>query len=658
MCRKFYSLFFLVVLWSCSSDDVIESIDAEACFEQVSEALQASPVTFNSSCSRNALSYLWEFGDGTTSIEANPVHAYAFGGTFEVKLTVTSSNQSTDVFTSSIKITSIPTKSHFGQITADETWEAGYIHVVIGDVEIDNATVTIKPGVTVKFKQYASLNIGTDGGSTATLIANGTAQLPILFTADATTPTPGYYEGISFGAGSSGLSSMAYCTVEYGGLDYSTSYNGNIRIASTAVAFENNTIRHTKGSGIYTSGTTYFTKFNNNSISDYETYALELTPNTVHSIGSDNTLGSKPVVIGGLFNIAAATWPKKEFPYLISGDLSIGSAAGSVLTLQPGVVLKMISGRVLVGDTDWEATKGTLIAVGTVAEPILFTSASATPAPANWDGVYFRAGNQGSKMKYCTLEYGGSWGYNYSDIGMLQVQFTSVDVSYCTFKHAKTCAVYLNETSKFDNFDYNTINVGEEADGVNLPPNAVHTLGLHNTITAKREIVTSGYFTLPSATWPKLAYPYHSEFISVGSNQNPAWLTLAPGVEIRFTGSGFYIGMGQYSNGTGGLKAIGTQAEPIVFTSANDSKAPGDWGKLEFNKGTLAGTIAQYVIVDYAGSTAGYGSVYVDETNAPSILNCTIRNSKTYGMVTEYCTPTLSNNVFENNAMGDVKNIQ
>jgi parallel beta-helix repeat protein len=654
MYRKLYTLIFLAALWACSSDDPVESIDADACFEAVTEAQQASPVTFNSACSRNVESYLWNFGDGTTSVEASPIHSYAHAGTFEVTLTVTAGNQTTDTHTSSIKITSVPTKSHFfGEITEDEIWEAGYIHFVIGDVTVSNATVTIQPGVIVRFKENASLNIG----AAATLIAEGTAQLPILFTADAATPTPGYYEGITFGAGGSGLSSMAYCTVEYGGLDYATTSNGNIRIASTALAFENNTIRHTKGSGIYTSGDTYFTKFNNNSISDYETYALELTPNTVHSIGSNNSLGEKPVIIGGAFNIAAATWPKREFPYLISG-LSIGSTAGSVLTLQPGVVMKMTSGRVLVGDTDWGTVKGTLIAVGTEAEPILFTSASATPAPVNWDGIYFRAGNQDSKMKYCILEYGGSWGYNYSDIGMLQVQFTSVDVSYCTFRHAKTCAVYLNDGSYFENFDYNTIDVGDAADGVNLPPNAVHTLGLHNTITAKREIVTSGYFTLESATWPKLAYPYHSEGISVGSNQNPAWLTLAPGVEIRFSVGGLYVGIGQYSNGTGGLTAIGTPEAPIVFTSANDPAAPGDWSKLEFNSGTLPGTIAQYVIVEYAGSTAGYGSVYVDETNEPSIMNCTIRNSETYGIVTEYSAPTLANNVFENNAMADHRDIQ
>jgi PKD repeat protein len=44
-------------------------------------------VTFTASAS-NTTSYLWDFGDGTTSAEANPVHVYNMSGTFTVTLTV------------------------------------------------------------------------------------------------------------------------------------------------------------------------------------------------------------------------------------------------------------------------------------------------------------------------------------------------------------------------------------------------------------------------------------------------------------------------------------------------------------------------------------------------------------------------------------------
>jgi PKD repeat protein len=48
--------------------------------------------------SKNAISYKWEFGDGTTSMEISPKHVYATGGTYNVKLTASDieskSNQS------------------------------------------------------------------------------------------------------------------------------------------------------------------------------------------------------------------------------------------------------------------------------------------------------------------------------------------------------------------------------------------------------------------------------------------------------------------------------------------------------------------------------------------------------------------------------------
>lgn len=44
------------------------------------------PIVFNN-YSKDADSYLWDFGDGTTSIEANPTHIYQHSGTYRITLT-------------------------------------------------------------------------------------------------------------------------------------------------------------------------------------------------------------------------------------------------------------------------------------------------------------------------------------------------------------------------------------------------------------------------------------------------------------------------------------------------------------------------------------------------------------------------------------------
>lgn len=57
------------------------------------------PFTVNfQNSSTNAVSYLWDFGDSTTSTDANPSHTYARLGEYDVRLTVTNANGCKDEF--------------------------------------------------------------------------------------------------------------------------------------------------------------------------------------------------------------------------------------------------------------------------------------------------------------------------------------------------------------------------------------------------------------------------------------------------------------------------------------------------------------------------------------------------------------------------------
>ncbi len=57
---------------------------------------QANSYQYDFACSSHT--FKWDFGDGNTTTEKNPAHAFAQNGTYKVKLTITNSHQSIDLF--------------------------------------------------------------------------------------------------------------------------------------------------------------------------------------------------------------------------------------------------------------------------------------------------------------------------------------------------------------------------------------------------------------------------------------------------------------------------------------------------------------------------------------------------------------------------------
>ena len=56
-----------------------------------------NPVTFTNATNAGTWSWLWRFGDNTTSTEKDPVHAYTNVGTYSVTLIVSNANCSDSV---------------------------------------------------------------------------------------------------------------------------------------------------------------------------------------------------------------------------------------------------------------------------------------------------------------------------------------------------------------------------------------------------------------------------------------------------------------------------------------------------------------------------------------------------------------------------------
>jgi PKD repeat protein len=54
-------------------------------------------VAFTSTSTGDNLTYAWDFGDGNSSADANPIHAYAVAGTYNVTLTVSNAGGSNSI---------------------------------------------------------------------------------------------------------------------------------------------------------------------------------------------------------------------------------------------------------------------------------------------------------------------------------------------------------------------------------------------------------------------------------------------------------------------------------------------------------------------------------------------------------------------------------
>jgi len=117
----------------------------------------------------------------------------------------------------------------------------------------DDATLTIEPGVEVKFNQYKGLRVGNDDTySEGTLRALGTSESHVTFTANTGSPSAGYWGDINFTnyavdselvpEGTYGGSLLDYCDILYG--------TGSVYCVSSSPRIDHCTISYSLYDGV------------------------------------------------------------------------------------------------------------------------------------------------------------------------------------------------------------------------------------------------------------------------------------------------------------------------------------------------------------------------------------------------------------------------
>lgn len=211
-----------------------------------------------------------------------------------------------------------------GQVlTVDATWDINGIPYVIGNgafAVAGGVTLTIGPGVVVKFSNNMPSTNSSLFEIDGTLLAQGTANAPITFTSfrddtvggdsnqdgAATQPAPGDWPGIYLNT-TSGASRLDYVSVRYGGWTFAAgpnNYNANITARGTAAVIDHCEITRSLSTGFYADAsatpTIQHCDFHDNTnfgLNNHHSSAPVLRFNTFRSHPNYGVINSDPSVL-------------------------------------------------------------------------------------------------------------------------------------------------------------------------------------------------------------------------------------------------------------------------------------------------------------------------------------------------------------------------
>lgn len=117
-------------------------------------------------------------------------------------------------------------------------------------------------------------------------------------------------------------------------------------------------------------------------------------------------------------------------------------------------------------------------------------------------------------------------------------------------------------------------------------------------------------------------------------------LEIEPGVEVKFDGFYQFVVYGI-------LHAVGTESEPILFTSNMPTPSPGDWYNIEL----ADSSIIQYCIVEFAGQPEPEINRFAIKLNGDNeILNNIIRHNNVSGIGAMFESSDIKHNLIHDNS--------
>lgn len=331
-------------------------------------------------------------------------------------------------------------------------------------------------------------------------------------------------------------------------------------------------------------------------------------------------------------------WTAEGSPHIVTRFVSVPD--GATLTIEPCAEVRMQPDAALVFGHPGAALVTTLKAEGEPERPIRFVRDGDAP----WSALVAYHPAQ-MLLSHVTLEGGGSDRFLYNASLVLSGDGETptkklARVDHVTVKDSVGTGVLAQWVSGFMPGSTQLVVTGSGSEDNPYPvrlgehtldslPDGDYTGNLVDKIHIDDEGANNSGGLQEDGTMRDRGVPYHfgefsgSRFRIGGPGQALTTLTIEPGVRIEFLpGTGLEIEhwTSDVNPATGALVAVGTADRPIVFTSAAETPAPGDWIGLWYGSVPAAHNRVEHARIEYAGGDCGCSGFTCAGADEASVL--------------------------------------
>jgi len=300
---------------------------------------------------------------------------------------------------------------------------------------------------------------------------------------------------------------------------------------------------------------------------------------------------------------SAETWTAAASPHVVPAAMNVSAP----LTIEACAVVKIAAGVIIT-----IRQGGVITANGTATRPVVFDQRDAGKP---WGQIRTVGGTM--SLTYTQVLNGGDLGNAMPDTAAaLDVRGVELHVDNVLVKDSAAQGILMTGGGTFSSGSRALTITGSKHFPLHVAANAAGGIPSGAYVgNAKDEITLEGNGASAvdrDVTFHDRQVPYRVGdallegrlLIAPPANQATlVTLTIEPNVKLRFKkGGSVFV---QYAQSpmpsASALVAVGTQDKPIVFTSAEDVPAPGDWAGIHFNGQPDASDRIEFARIEYAG---------------------------------------------------------